>query len=776
MLLSTVADDDQESPVPWSPGWTVARRYLLERKLGGGAMGEVWLAEDLLLRKPVALKVLQEEFAQKRDTVRRFLREVALAHQVTHPHVVRIYDTGEEGGLPFFTMEYLQGKTLQELLDDPHGGRASDRLDVQEIRRIAYDVLDGMAAAHRVGVIHRDLKPGNVMLTHRGAIVMDFGVAGIEEAPAGTPSASTVRALIRTEAGTIFGSPAYMPPELWEGEPASIQSDLYAFGVMLYQMLTGRLPYEAKTPAGYLQQLSIGRVVPARTYRRDTPWYLVRLVRRCMALNPLDRPTNAQAAANLIAPLRGKNRQRVVLASIVAVTIAATALVYGNRDSFVSRGLPDHAAEVELAAALQTYDFGDTEAALRQLDRLARRAPRAAGVVFWRSTMLHELGDDRRRRRLCDSGDLDGNELWKDLATQACGPRYRFASSAVDELVSMASPSAPELLSVAVRHHIVPALETAPHGAPVFNQANELISDLDNASLFQDGALFYRLRLAQVDLELGLGRVNEAAQRTMKLANDYPDVPAISAKAAWFATRLGNEERAIALAQMNRAIDPAPWAVRQMAQGQMRSAWREVEARFGSSSAEYLRAIWCGYAYRYEFSPLPSKCSDLPPSLISALVTSPIDSTNCSTEIDAAVAKVADEHANGSCPAREPAATLLTHATPPFETWRAELALESVLAGCNGDPPDMALAEELGASLATVGHANPWVLLILAKLDDRRGEPGSANARRLAALERWRDADLNLPLVARLRRQVDQPMPSGPLTASQEQDLHHEPR
>ncbi|MEM6995016.1 MAG: protein kinase, partial [Myxococcota bacterium] len=294
-----VGDDRDEltidGRVPWAVGDLISGRYEIERPLGGGSMGDVFLGEDRLLKKPVALKVLRPDLAENRDTVRRFLREVALAHSVTHQNVVRIYDTGEEKGLPFFTMEVLQGQVLDELLEGPDGAvAASERMPIKKIRSIAFDVLDAMEAAHRAGVVHRDLKPGNVMLTHRGAIVMDFGVAGIddmlERGKLAPPSTTSLRSLVRTEVGTIFGSPAYMAPELWEGQAATVQSDLYAFGVMLYQMLTGRLPFSAKTPAAFVEKLSTAPPPPLRSLRRDVPWNLVRLVRRCMARDPEERP------------------------------------------------------------------------------------------------------------------------------------------------------------------------------------------------------------------------------------------------------------------------------------------------------------------------------------------------------------------------------------------------------------------------------------------------------------------------------------------------------
>ena len=756
-----MGEGEHTEATPWEEGRVVARRYTLERKLGGGAMGDVWLAEDSLLRKHVALKVLQPELAQKRDTVRRFLREVALAHSVTHPHVVRIYDTGEEDGLPFFTMEFLQGKSLEELLSG-NGEGHGERMEFPEIRRTALEVLDAMAAAHRVGVVHRDLKPGNVMLTHRGAIVMDFGVAGIEEAPAGMPAADSVRALIRTEAGTIFGSPAYMAPELWEGDSASVQSDLYAFGVLLYQMITGRLPYRAKTPAGYLQQLSAGRAPPLRSLRPNTPWHLVRLARRCMAAKREDRPLSAEAAANLVAPLRGKN-WRMVVTGLVAVTVTAASLaIWEGRQSFVARGLPDAAAEMDLSAAVRSYDVGDTEAALRQLDRLARDAPQSASVAFWRATMLHDLGDEAGRRRVCEEPERHGNELWQALADGACAESFVVAEPALHELDEPGSTRVPELLPIAIRWDLLPRVETATDDAgPARTQARELLEVLaDLPEVEPQWDLPARRQLARVDLEIGLGRIDEAAKRLIALTEEHPEVPAYARHASWLSARLGNDDRARALAKKIRPVDPRAWAVQLMAAGRMKEAWATVEAFEGTPIGEGMRRSWCGHAVRFEVTPTPPQCQNLSPSIAAALSGGERDH---GALLEGAILAAIEAVSAGRC-AGGPAPTVLTHAAAPFELRRAELELEGALTGCDGNPPDLALAQELGSRLSAVGQTDPWVLLLLARLDDARGEQRPAHARRLAAIERWRDADPELPVVAALRRTVD--APEGPRTAA----------
>ncbi len=755
-------EGEHSEATPWAEGRVVARRYTLERKLGGGAMGDVWLAEDSLLRKQVALKVLQPELAQKRDTVRRFLREVALAHSVTHPHVVRIYDTGEEDGLPFFTMEYLQGKTLDELLTGDGDG-AGERLEFPEIRRIALQVLDAMAAAHRVGVVHRDLKPGNVMLTHRGAIVMDFGVAGIEDAPAGMPAADSVRALVRTEAGTIFGSPAYMAPELWEGESASVQSDLYAFGVMLYQMITGRLPYRAKTPAGYLQQLSAGRAPPLRSLRPNTPWYLVRLARRCMAAKREHRPLSAEAAANLVAPLRGKNWRVVVTGVVGLAATAASLAIWEDRQGWVARGLPDAEAEMDLSAAVRSYDVGDTEAALRQLDRLARRAPHSASVAFWRATMLHDLGDEAGRRRVCEDDDRQGNELWNALADGACAESFAVAEPALQELDQPGSTRVPELLPIAIRWDLLPRVETATDDSgSARTQARELLGELaEPADVEPHWNMPVRRQLARVDLEIGLGRIDEAAKRLIALAEEHPEVPAYARHGAWLSARLGNDDRARALAKKIRPVDPRAWALQLMGAGRMKEAWAIVESFDGTPMGEGLRRSWCGFAVRFEVKPTPPQCHDLSPSIAAALAGGERDR---GALLEGEILDAIEAVAGGRC-AGGPAPTVLTHAAAPFELRRAELELEAALHGCDGSPPDLALAQELGSRLSAVGQTDPWVLMLLAQLDDARGEHRPAHARRLAAIERWRDADPDLPVVAELRRTVDA-APEGPRTAA----------
>jgi hypothetical protein len=198
-----------------------------------------------------------------------------------------------------------------------------------------------------------------------------------------------------------------------------------------------------------------------------------------------------------------------------------------------------------------------------------------------------------------------------------------------------------------------------------------------------------------------------------------------------------------------------------MAAGRMNDAWTIVDANAGTPAGEGLRVSWCGYAMRFEMTPTPPQCQNLPPSLVTALAGGERDP---GAMLDNAIAAAAEAVAAGQC-VGGPAPTVLTHVAAPFELRRAELELEASLDGCDGGAPDLALAQELGSRLSAVGQTDPWVLLLLARLDEARGEQRPAHARRLAAIERWRDADPDLPVVADLRRRMNAP-PDGPRTAA----------
>lgn len=739
----------------WRPGRVVARRYEIERRLGSGAMGDVYLAHDRLLKKQVALKSLRAELAQSRDTVRRFLREVALAHSVTHRNVVRIYDTGEEDGLPFFTMEHLQGQNLEDLLVQ---GPEGERLSIREVREMCFDVLDAMEAAHRVGVVHRDLKPGNVMLTHRGAIVMDFGVAGIDDIADGKiPSATQIRSLVRTEVGTIFGSPAYMAPELWEGAAASVQSDLYAFGVMLYQMLTGRLPYQAKTPAAYLQKLNAGPPPPVRNFRRDTPWSLVRLVRKCMAHAPDERPASAAAAANLVAPLRSGRRRRLAVVAGTVALMGLGAVLFRATPTWKDYGLPDRLAEADLSAAVRAFDVGDDTAAIRQLDRLAGRAPDSAALAFWRATVRSELGDEQGRRAACQPSHRRGDSTWKALADAACGPSWSLAEPILSTLEDAPGSVGPELLPLAVTYALVPEIEVAhrPDDA-VHTLAEHVLERLEEEPDWPPHwGMPTRWQVARLDLLVALGRLPEAREEADALVETQSDAPILLQRAAWLALTTGQLEHARDLARTLHPIDPGAAIRLQLEDGRLDRAWGMIADREGDPRYEALRTMWCGYAYRFQMTTVPQRCAELSPSLARVLWLGGQRADAAPTNpLVQAIVQRQREINHAECEVGREISTVLSHAPPPFELYLPQLEIEAALCTASPAHSDHKRAQELANALVNVAPHDPWVLLMHANVEEALGRGRIALNDRITVVERWRNADAHLPLVGRLRELI----------------------
>src|SRR5436305_2397399 len=231
----------------FAPGSIIAGRYRLVAMLGRGGMGEVYRAEDLTLDQPIALKFLPEGVAASPDKLAQFHNELRTARQVSHKNVVRLYDLGDANGRRFLTMEYVDGEDLASLL------RRIGRIPQDKAIEIARQLCAGIAAAHERGVLHCDLKPANIMIDGDGNVrVADFGLA----VAAGDPTASHA------------GTPQYMAPELLAGGQASVGTDLYSLGLVLFELFTGRRPYEAKT----LNDL----VAVQRSGRISTPSSLVR--------------------------------------------------------------------------------------------------------------------------------------------------------------------------------------------------------------------------------------------------------------------------------------------------------------------------------------------------------------------------------------------------------------------------------------------------------------------------------------------------------------------
>jgi hypothetical protein len=775
------AEDD-----PWREGGLIDERYHLDRRLGGGAMGEVWLASDGLLKKSVALKVLRPELAKSRATVRRFLQEVALAQSVTHPNVVRIHDTGEAYGLPYFTMEYLQGQTLDELVGR-HGELPNvdtPPMTLREIRELCMEILEGLEAAHRVGVIHRDLKPANVMLTHRGAILMDFGVAGVEAFPGLTskpsPDPNEARSLIHTEAGTIFGSPAYMAPELWEGASATVQSDLYSFGVMLYQMLTGRLPYDAANAAAFLEKLRNTKPVPVRALRKDTPWRLASAVERCMARAPEERPGTAKTVVDLVTPL-ARRRGLVVGAAIVAIgaSVAAGAAMRIS-PSYERLGLPDRVAEADLHAAIRSWDVGDHDSARRQLGRLATRAPDSAAVTFWRATVEWELRDHDARLFACRAGEDPvwlGSPEWIDLADTACGSSYGLGDALLATLGGGPGGLSDAHLPLAVAGSLVPQVEAGTdRSGTVERQAGAVLDRLDAGPSFDDGPYTpVRWDLARVDLNIALGRIDMARELIARLLDRHPDAPIVESRAAWLYTQLGENERAGLWAGQVEPHDPRPAIRLLLEDGRLDEAWNRVLQEEDSPYHAALVDAWCGYAFRFELPTPPPQCDALGPGLVRTLWGRATGRGTDGATMTPYERSIAAQQASlnlGECLDRVAQSPVLTHTAPPFETYLAQLQISAAVCAHAPTNSDLPTARRLAEELSTVTPGDPWAILLQAQLDSAVGDEQMANSKRRLVAEGWGAADEDLPLVSKLRESLGmgEPEPEPELEPEPEDD------
>jgi serine/threonine protein kinase/Tol biopolymer transport system component len=257
--------------------------------IGAGGMGEVYRARDTRLDRSVAIKVIPTHLSARPDVRARFEREARAVSSLNHPHICTLFDVGHQDGLDYLVMEYLEGETLATRL-------TRGALPVPELLKIAMEVTGALDAAHRQGVIHRDLKPGNIMLTRTGAKLLDFGLARTAVSDSGVSSASEspTRSHPLTEEGAIVGTFQYMAPEQLEGEEADARSDIFALGAVLYEMATGKKAFEGKSRASLIAAIMEREPPPLTTVAPLAPAALERVVRRCLAKNRDDRWQSAR--------------------------------------------------------------------------------------------------------------------------------------------------------------------------------------------------------------------------------------------------------------------------------------------------------------------------------------------------------------------------------------------------------------------------------------------------------------------------------------------------
>jgi hypothetical protein len=263
--------------------------YKILAPLGAGGMGEVYRAHDTRLGRDVAIKVLSPLLAATPEFRARFEREARTISQLSHPHICTLYDIGREGDIDYLVMELLEGETLNNRLQ-------KGPLPVAELLALGAQIADALDRAHRAGVVHRDLKPGNVMLTKSGAKLMDFGLAraaGLTPVAGGlTQSPTEIEPL--TAEGTLVGTFQYMAPEQLEGQEADARTDLWALGCVLYEMSTGKRAFEGTSQASLISAIMKDEPQPILELQPMSPPLLDHLVRRCLAKDPAERWQSAR--------------------------------------------------------------------------------------------------------------------------------------------------------------------------------------------------------------------------------------------------------------------------------------------------------------------------------------------------------------------------------------------------------------------------------------------------------------------------------------------------
>ncbi|HVL50830.1 MAG TPA: protein kinase, partial [Actinomycetota bacterium] len=266
----------------------INERFEIESLIARGGMATVYKGTDLTLGRTVAIKILSEELASDPSFVARFRLEAQAAASLTHPNIVAVYDTGSDGDIHYIVMEYLEGRTLHQILNE------EGPMPPAEVASIGAEVAHALAEAHGKGIVHRDVKPGNIMIGPRGtAKVMDFGIA----------KAATAGAL--TQVGSILGTVAYLSPEQARGEPVDGRSDLYSLGTLLYQMLTGKLPLKGDTYVEMVNKLNTQAPPKPSEANPEVPTKLDAVVMRALAKDPEERyQSGGEMAADLAASMQ----------------------------------------------------------------------------------------------------------------------------------------------------------------------------------------------------------------------------------------------------------------------------------------------------------------------------------------------------------------------------------------------------------------------------------------------------------------------------------------
>ena len=269
------------------------KHYKIEKLLGKGGMGVVYLAHDTRLDRPIALKVLKADLTKDPNRLPRFLREARSAAAITHPAIAQVYDIDEADGITFIAMEYVEGQTVSQLI-------ANRELDLAGSVEIALQVAEGLNKAHKTNIIHRDIKSDNIMVTRDGhAKLLDFGLAKLLKPDKSVtetqtaPDPKETETMFQTVAGTVIGTIAYMSPEQARGQGINPTSDIFSLGIVIYEMVTGEMPFKGDSPLDTMHSIAFEEVRPVTVIRKNLPPELHRIVSRCLRKRPENRYQDA---------------------------------------------------------------------------------------------------------------------------------------------------------------------------------------------------------------------------------------------------------------------------------------------------------------------------------------------------------------------------------------------------------------------------------------------------------------------------------------------------
>jgi formylglycine-generating enzyme required for sulfatase activity/cephalosporin-C deacetylase-like acetyl esterase/predicted Ser/Thr protein kinase len=384
-LFAETENSTRQAKKRMAPGEMLAGRFRILGFIAAGGMGEVYKAEDTRLDRIVALKFLPTEFAEDREALERLRREAKAASALNHPNICTVYDLGEDAGGAFIAMEYLEGETLSTRIK-------RGPLPVDEALKIAMAVAGALSMAHRKGIIHRDLKPGNIMLTDTGTILLDFGLAKYDRPLAVEEETLTVL----TRDAHVVGTLPYMSPEQLHGEEVDARGDIFAFGAVLYEMITGKRAFQRKSNSETVLAVDSEEPGPIHEFVKDTPDELERIIRHCLRKRPEERyvsmleiereledcalASGITGGINLRALILQGKRPRILISLVVILLMIGAGAAWWLHRSAKVRWARNEALP-QIAKLAEQEKFGEAYALAVQAERYIPHDPML--VKYW---------------------------------------------------------------------------------------------------------------------------------------------------------------------------------------------------------------------------------------------------------------------------------------------------------------------------------------------------------------------------------------------------------